>query len=53
MIGDARLLRDALIEKGWVLGEDLMYLEAEEGEHNERSWAARVGSVLEFLFPRS
>ena len=53
VINDARLLRDALIEKGWVLEEDLMYFEAEDGEHNERSWGARVGPVLEFLFPRS
>ena len=51
MIGDARLLRDALVAKGWALGEDLAYLEAEDGEHNERSWGARVGPMLEFLFP--
>jgi predicted alpha/beta superfamily hydrolase len=53
VIGDARLLRDALIAKGWVLDDDLMYFEAEDGEHNERSWAARVAPVLEFLFPKS
>jgi len=51
VIGDARLLRDALVAKGWTPGADLMYFEAEDGEHNERSWAARVGPVLEFLFP--
>jgi predicted alpha/beta superfamily hydrolase len=51
VIADARRLRDALVAKGWVLGEDLMYLEADGGEHNEASWAARVGPVLEFLFP--
>jgi predicted alpha/beta superfamily hydrolase len=50
-IANSRLLRDALVKKGWVVGEDLMYLEADGGEHNERSWAARVGPVLEFLFP--
>ncbi|MDB4875036.1 MAG: Endo,4-beta-xylanase/feruloyl esterase precursor [Gemmatimonadetes bacterium] len=50
-IANSRLLRDALVEKGWVVGEDLMYLEADGGEHNEASWAARVGPVLEFLFP--
>jgi predicted alpha/beta superfamily hydrolase len=48
---NARALRDALIEKGWVLGEDLAYLEAQGGEHNEQSWAARFGDVLKFLFP--
>jgi predicted alpha/beta superfamily hydrolase len=53
VIGGSRLLRDALVAKGWVIEDDLMYLEAEHGEHNERSWAARVGQVLEFLFPKS
>jgi predicted alpha/beta superfamily hydrolase len=53
VIGDSRLLRDALIAKGWALGEDLQYFEAEDGEHNERSWGARVGPMLEFLFPKS
>jgi predicted alpha/beta superfamily hydrolase len=50
-IADARLLRDALVAKGWVVGEDLHYLEVLGGEHNEASWGARVGPVLEFLFP--
>lgn len=50
-IADARLLRDALVAKGWVVGEDLHYLEAVGGEHNEASWGARIGPVLEFLFP--
>jgi predicted alpha/beta superfamily hydrolase len=50
-IANSRLLRDALVKKGWVVGQDLMYLEADGGEHNEASWAARVGPVLEFLFP--
>jgi predicted alpha/beta superfamily hydrolase len=50
-VGDSRLLRDALVAKGWVLGEDLSYFEAEDGEHNERSWGARVTPMLEFLFP--
>ncbi len=48
---DARMLRDALVRKGWVEGQDLAYLEAEGGAHNEQSWAARVESVLRFLFP--
>lgn len=50
-IADARLLRDALVAKGWIVGEDLHYLEAVGGEHNEASWGARIGPVLEFLFP--
>ena len=48
---DARLLRDALVRKGWVVGQDLSYLEAEGGGHNEQSWATRVEGVLRFLFP--
>jgi predicted alpha/beta superfamily hydrolase len=51
VIADARALRDALIAKGWVLGEDLSYFEAEGGEHNEQSWASRIDTVLKFLFP--
>lgn len=51
MIPDARLLRAVLIEKGWIVGRDLMYVEARGGEHNEKSWAKRVGPVLKFLFP--
>jgi predicted alpha/beta superfamily hydrolase len=50
-IANARALRDALVAKGWVLGQDLAYLEAPEGEHNEHSWGARFGDVLKFLFP--
>lgn len=53
VIADSRRLRDALVAKGWTLGEDLAYFEAPDGEHNERSWAARVGPMLEFLFPPS
>jgi predicted alpha/beta superfamily hydrolase len=48
---DARLLRDALVEKGWQLGQDLEYFEAEGARHDEHAWAARVGPVLRFLFP--
>jgi predicted alpha/beta superfamily hydrolase len=51
VIPDARRLRDALVAKGWAIAEDLMYFEARGGEHNERSWAKRVGPVLKFLFP--
>jgi predicted alpha/beta superfamily hydrolase len=51
VIADARALRDALVAKGWQLGEDLAYLEAEGGGHDEKSWSARVSHVLEFLFP--
>jgi predicted alpha/beta superfamily hydrolase len=53
VIADARALRDALITKGWVAGQDLAYMEAEGAQHNEASWAARIDSVLRFLFPKS
>ena len=53
VIADARALKDALVAKGWVEGQDLAYLEAQGGEHNEASWAARVGAVLAYLFPPS
>lgn len=48
---DARSLRDALVAKGWVVGDDLTYHEAEGGEHNEQSWSARVEPFLKFLYP--
>lgn len=50
-INDARLLRDALIKKGWKLGNDLSYFEAEGAEHNEAAWAARFDRIVTFLFP--
>lgn len=51
VIEDTRRLRDALIAKGWTEGDDLMYMEAEGAEHNEASWAARIATVLKYLFP--
>jgi len=47
----ARELRDRLVEKGWRLHDDLHYFEAEGSDHSEGAWAARVDSVLRFLFP--
>jgi predicted alpha/beta superfamily hydrolase len=49
---DARLLKETLARKGWRLGVDLSYFEAEGAEHNERAWAARMEPILKFLFPR-
>jgi predicted alpha/beta superfamily hydrolase len=49
---DARLLRDALVSKGWGLGRDLSYFEAEGAKHTEAAWARRVDPILRFLFPR-
>ena len=51
VVADARALRDALVAKGWVEGQDLAYMEAEGAQHNEESWGSRVDSVLRFLYP--
>ena len=51
-VNDARLLKETLIKKGWRLGKDLDYFEAEGAKHNEGAWAARVERILTFLFPR-
>jgi predicted alpha/beta superfamily hydrolase len=47
----ARNLCEYLIDKGWRLGVDLSYLEAEGADHSEAAWAARVEPALRFLFP--
>ncbi len=49
-LANVQMLRDALLQKGWKLGKDLRYFEAEGAEHSERAWAKRVGPLLEFLF---
>jgi predicted alpha/beta superfamily hydrolase len=49
-VAGARLLRDTLSNRGWKLGKDLQYFEAEGAEHSERAWAARTEQILEFLF---
>ena len=48
---DVRRLRDAVLDKGWESGRDLHFEEIPGGQHNEASWAARVGPFLQFLFP--
>src|SRR5207237_968989 len=50
-VDGARLLRDALIERGWVPGADLRYFEAAGAAHDEGAWAARAHRFLTFLFP--
>ncbi|MBI4853811.1 MAG: alpha/beta hydrolase [Acidobacteria bacterium] len=47
---DTRLLRNALINKGWRLNQDLKYLVAKGAKHNEQAWASRFSEVLGFLF---
>ncbi|PYS85603.1 MAG: esterase [Acidobacteria bacterium] len=48
----ARLLRDALVGKGWQLDRDLKYFEAVGAKHSEAAWAERVKPFLRFLFPK-
>ncbi len=50
-VEETRMLRDALIAKGWVLGQDLSYFEDEGAQHNEAAWAGRFDRVLQFLYP--
>jgi enterochelin esterase-like enzyme len=51
IVDDVEMLRDALVQKGWRLGENLHYQRVEGAEHNEAAWAQRVRPFLEFLFP--
>jgi len=48
---DARMLRDALIAKGWKLDEDFRFVEDEGAGHNEKAWGFRMRDALKFLFP--
>jgi predicted alpha/beta superfamily hydrolase len=50
-VADARLMRDALVAKGWAEPESLHYEEAEGHAHHEYAWSLRFGQVLEYLFP--
>lgn len=50
-VEEARMLRDALVAKGWVIGQDLGYLEDEGAKHDEDAWAGRFDRVLQFLYP--
>ena len=50
-VANCRRMRNALEAKGWVQGKDLQHWEYPGAGHNEAAWAARMGQVLEFLFP--
>lgn len=49
---NVRMLKNALLRRGWAHGADLRYLEAQGADHSEPAWAARAGAALEFLFRR-
>jgi predicted alpha/beta superfamily hydrolase len=51
VVEDARALRHALIEKGWIEGQNLAYHEIQGADHSERAWSARTGAILAYLFP--
>ena len=44
-------LRNALMAKGWRLGQDLAYVEDEGAGHDEKAWGFRMRDALRFLFP--
>jgi predicted alpha/beta superfamily hydrolase len=49
-VADARLLRDALVKRGWREGVDLSYTEYAGAGHSEEAWGARFGDVLRHFF---
>lgn len=51
VVDDAIQLRDALLKKGWQLGEDLAFVRDEGGGHDEKTWGRRMRDALQFLFP--
>lgn len=50
-IDNAAALRDALIAKGWRVGNDLAFLVDEGAGHDEKAWGRRMRPALEFLYP--
>ena len=42
---------NALLADGYVQGADVNFVIAQGGSHNEASWAARVATPLQYLFP--
>lgn len=50
-VAQVQALRDALVEKGWALGDELAYAEDEGAGHNEWAWGHRASAALKFLFP--
>jgi len=53
MLKGTRLLYRMLLRKGWQIGRDLAYVEADGALHDERAWGERTGLFLRFLFPGS
>jgi predicted alpha/beta superfamily hydrolase len=49
-VSGAHRLRDALARKGWNPRAGFEYVEQEDGQHDEISWASRVEGMLTFLY---
>ena len=45
-------LRDALVARGWKVGDDLHYAEVAGADHSEKAWAKRTGPLLKFFLGR-
>lgn len=50
-IRDAELLNQLLLDRGWHIDDDLVFLKVKGAIHNEDAWAERFDQVLRFLFP--
>lgn len=50
-VARAEKLRDQLLSCGWKQPEQLRFYRDTHGEHHEWAWGARLGEVLQFLFP--
>jgi predicted alpha/beta superfamily hydrolase len=48
---DALAVREALLGRGYVEGEDFLWNPGEGDEHNEKAWAKRLPVALRFLLP--
>jgi predicted alpha/beta superfamily hydrolase len=50
-VADAQALRDALVAKGFAIGQDLSYYEDPGAMHNEAAWSRRFPAILKYLYP--
>lgn len=48
-LANARMMRDLLVDKGYVPGRDLSWIEDKGGMHNEAAWGRRLRQALPFL----
>jgi predicted alpha/beta superfamily hydrolase len=48
-LADARRLRDLLLAKGYRNGDQLRYVEDQDGGHEEAAWGRRLRATLPFL----